>query len=134
MYVQAVIHGQLGDEFGIQAGDTSDLQNDMKSVRYILAYIERAYRDLLQSGDWDECLQKMPGKSSFLADDAASKQTTKFNRDSSGSTGKETCFNCGSKDHSLANCPHPIDQELVKSQSQSSLFLASAQVEITGTS
>ena len=109
-YVRTSIRAQL-TEFNISATGEKGLSNDKNSAKYVLAYAERAYRDLLQSGEWDKCLQKAPGQSAFNATGQAIKfndehSTTNHNRDTA-------CFNCGSKEHILRDCPHPRDPERI---------------------
>jgi len=100
------------------------LGNNMKSVKHILSYAETHYRNLLRKGEWDECLQKKPGKSAFLADGSnsqhgGSQQPLDFRTPSTGDKSKESnfsngCFNCGSTAHRLSDCPHPRDNELIE--------------------
>ena len=112
-YVQAGIRYQLDSEFGIRSS-SSDLKNNMKSAKYTLAYAEKAYRDLLQSGHWDKALQQTPGESAFFSqgntDGRQPEQPLDFrrNRNTVG-----PCHNCGSTTHQLNQCPHPIDEARV---------------------
>ena len=107
-YVRSSIQDQLSSEFDF-TNNEKRLKNDIKSAQYVLAYAERAYRDLLQSGEWDRCLQKTPGKAAFLG---KAEQPTEFS--DKNSTGNHIgCFNCGSHDHSLRDCPHPRDEERI---------------------
>ena len=96
--------------------------NNIKTVKHILSYAEKHYRNLLRKGEWDACLQKVPGKSAFLGDHGSLKlkQPTKFNSgttapgDKNGETdGYEGgCFNCG-EDHLLRDCPYERDPERI---------------------
>ena len=109
-YVRTSIRAQL-TEFNIQTSGDKGLTNNKESAKYVLAYAEKAYRDLLQSGEWDKCLQKTPGKSAFIGNSNGdpgldfNKGEDKFDSDG--------CFNCGSKEHRLADCPLPQDEERI---------------------
>ena len=114
----AEIETAVDPNFRYKATGTSDLANNMRSIKWILGYAERAYRNLVKKGDWDACLQKAPGKSAFLSDNTTKEQPTKFDNQtapttaSSSSGFRSTCFNCGD-DHQLKDCPLPRDRERV---------------------
>lgn len=100
--------------------------NDIKTVKHILSYAEKHYRNLLRKGEWDACLQKAPGKSAFLGDNGQLKllkQPTRFNPSTSrtapteksstlGDIFKWGCFNCG-EDHMIRECPYERDAERI---------------------
>jgi hypothetical protein len=114
----AEIETAVDPNFRYKATGTSDLANNMRSIKWILGYAERAYRNLVKKGDWDACLQKAPGKSAFLTENTTHEQPTKFDSQtaataaSSSSGFRSTCFNCGG-DHRLKDCPHPRDRDRI---------------------
>ena len=109
-YVRTSIRAQL-TEFNIAATGEKGLLNDKHSAKYVLAYAERAYRDLVQSGEWDKCLQKPPGKSAFNA--TGGEQPTEVSERPPHGNTESPCFNCGSTEHLLKDCPLPRDSERI---------------------
>ena len=115
--IDTEIQAAIDPSFQFHGQGTIRLGNNMKSVKHILSYAETHYRNLLRKGEWDECLQKKPGKSAFIADSqGGQEQPTQFrlpssdrrtNRDGIDPPGE--CFNCGSTTHKLRDCPLPRD-------------------------
>ena len=114
----AEIETAVDPNFRYKATGTSDLANNMRSIKWILGYAKRAYLNLVKKGDWDACLQKAPGKSAFLSDNTPKEQPTKFDTQTADTATSSlsgfcsTCFNCGD-DHQLKDCPLPRDRERI---------------------
>lgn len=96
------------------------LTNDMASVKFILAYAEKAYRNYVRSGEWDKCLQKPPGQSAFMANqqpNAPGSQPMRFNQTGSSAqpsiSKTNACFNCEDENCNLKICPHERDAERI---------------------
>ena len=83
----------------------SVVDNDMKSVTFLLAFANAAYTEFCTSGLWTAVLQKPPGGSSFLA---AGGNLTNDNNNNESLPINWTCFNCG-KRHHLKDCDKPKD-------------------------
>jgi hypothetical protein len=100
------------------------LTNDMASVKFILAYAEKAYRNYVRNGEWDKCLQKPPGQAAFIANinnnqqsNGTGSQSTRFNQTGSSASQSisktNACFNCEDENCNLKICPHERDAERI---------------------
>ena len=88
------------------------LLNDMPTIKYILTYAQLAYRNLVQSGDWDSVLQKPAGKSAFVAQPGTFSPPSTSGGQTPATFAKGTCFNCGG-DHHLRFCKEPRDNDRI---------------------
>ena len=61
----ARLQRRLRGNYSVTSSSTGSPANDLPSVLYVLSYAETAYNDKLQKGEWDKCLQKTPGESTF---------------------------------------------------------------------
>jgi hypothetical protein len=78
------------------------LTNNLKGAYCVLNYPKKAYYTLCQRGDWDKCLQQIPGESAHINPNS--------NFDDTPTAIK--CFNCGGPHH-LRRCPKPRDQAMI---------------------
>ena len=105
----AEINDEIDLNYRLRESNTSALSNDRRSADYVLHYAERTYRRLVKNGKWDACLQRLPGKAGFVM-----QQPDKFVQDAkpppTNNGGGGACFNCGSTEHRLQQCPLPRDE------------------------
>ena len=90
----AEINSKIDPNYRLRVRNTTALQNDLHSAKYVLNYAERTYRRLVKDGQWDACLQKTPGKSGFVMQPTQfSSDGTSSRADASHNTGNNnTCF------------------------------------------
>ena len=115
--IDAEIQTAIDPSYQFHGQGSVRLGNNMKSVKHILSYAETHYRNLLRKGEWDECLQKKPGKSTFFTADGKQIPQPREFKQPNGSERKETmdeCFNCGSTTHRLSQCPLPRDNDRIE--------------------
>ena len=110
----AEINSEIDPNYRLRVNNTTSLGNTLHSARYVLTYAERTYRRLVKGGEWDACLQKVPGKAGFIA-----QQPRQFSHDEDknannrSKSNNNTCFNCGEVGCRLETCPHPRDEERI---------------------
>ena len=81
------------------------LENNIKTVYYVLKYARTVYNDFIQRGIWDKCINATPGKSGLLSTNPGT-GTVSVNY---------KCFNCNAVgDHTVKDCPKPADKEQIK--------------------
>ena len=81
------------------------LENNIKTVYYVLKYAWTVYNDFVQRGIWDQYINTTPGNSSLLSTNPGSGTV---------SAGYK-CFNCDVVgDHLIKDCTKPIEKERIK--------------------
>lgn len=91
------------------------LRNDEATATFVLTFAEKAYREAVNKGEWDECLQRPPGKSAFIQHPPSPSHPLPISGPSPlPQRNKDACWNCGSFEHRLSDCPHPRDDAKIR--------------------
>ena len=81
---------------------------DWPSVAAAIGLATNAHRRLKQSGVWDASISRSSGAFTNVP------QRSHSSHDHSGNPSGCACFNCGSHDHMLNDCPHPRNEKKIK--------------------
>ena len=113
------------DNAGVVKNSTTNAES---TACFILTFAKKACRVAVENAEWDKCLNQEPGKPAFLQQPPSPQAPTiappatsghpcnqdRNLRDRRPSGPPPACWNCGSTEHTVQNCPHPRDEKKIR--------------------